>query len=68
MTRKPARLLVLGIGLCLLLGAGASVVLWLNPAFGNGADWHEFSALIDVLALALWMLLFAFYWMRHQDD
>ena len=68
MARKPVRLLVLGIGLCLLLGAAASLVMWLRPATGGSSNWHEFSALIDLLTLALWMLLFAFYWVRHQDD
>ncbi len=68
MNRPQVRYLWLAIGLCLLIGAGASFVTWFRPGGDGSASWHEFSALIDLFALALWMLLFAFYWVRHQDD
>lgn len=68
MIRKPVKMLWLGIGLCLLIGSAASLVMWFRPAASENGDVREFSALIDLLALALWMLLFAFYWVRHQDD
>lgn len=69
MTRRPVRIIWGLIGLCLTLGMAASVLVLLGP---KGPSWashlREFSTLIDGLALLLWMLVFAFYWARHQDD
>lgn len=69
MTRRPVRIIWGLIGLCLALGAGLGVLAWLGP---KGPPWahqlREFSTVIDLIALTLWMLVFAFYWARHQDD
>ena len=69
MTRKPVKILWGLIGICLLLGAVVSLLVWLGP---KGPAWtghlKEFSTLVDLLALVLWMLIFAFYWARHPDD
>jgi hypothetical protein len=69
MTRRPVRILWGLIGVCLAAGAVFSLYLWLKPEMAaEFGKLREFSAVIDVLAILFWFLVFAFYWGRHQDD
>jgi hypothetical protein len=54
-------------GLCLAFGELASIVMLLGPP---DRPWQqalrELSTLVDVLALLLWMGIFAIYWSRRR--
>jgi hypothetical protein len=67
MTRRAVRLIWVLTGLCLFAGVVASGALWLGAP---DQPWHralrELSTLVDVLALLLWMGIFAIYWARRQ--
>lgn len=67
MTRRTVRIIWVLTGLCLVAGAIASAVIWLGPPdqpWSRGL--REFSSLLDVLALFLWMGIFAIYWARRR--
>jgi hypothetical protein len=67
MTRRAVRLIWVLTGLCLIAGVLASTILLLGPP---DRPWHqalrELSTLVDVLALLLWMGIFAIYWARRR--
>lgn len=67
MTRRAVRLIWVLTGICLIAGVVASGVLLLGPP---DRPWHhalrELSTLVDVLALLLWMGIFAIYWARRR--
>jgi hypothetical protein len=67
MTRRAVRIIWLLTGLCLAAGVVASVVMLLGPP---DRPWsqalRELSTLVDVLALLLWMGIFAIYWGRRR--
>lgn len=67
MTRRAVRTIWVLIGLCLAAGVIASAIIWLGPP---DRPWsqalHELSTLLDVLALLLWMGIFAIYWARRR--
>jgi hypothetical protein len=67
MTRRAVRIIWILTGLCLAAGVLASVVIWLAPP---DRPWNrvlrELSTLVDVLALLLWMGIFAIYWARRR--
>ncbi len=54
-------------GLCLIAGVVASAAIWLGAP---DQPWQravqELSTLLDVLALLLWMGIFAIYWARRR--
>jgi hypothetical protein len=68
MTRRAVRLIWVLTGLCLIAGVLASVAILVGPP---DRPWHqalrELSTLVDVLALLLWMGIFAIYWSRRQS-
>jgi hypothetical protein len=67
MTRRAVRIIWVLTGLCLAAGVIASAVIWLAPP---DRPWshalRELSTLLDVLALLLWMGIFAIYWARRR--
>jgi hypothetical protein len=67
MTRRAVRIIWLLTGLCLAAGVVASIVMLLGPP---DRPWsqalRELSTLVDVLALLLWMGIFAIYWGRRR--
>jgi len=68
MTRKPVRVLMMLMGACLFFGALVSLLLWLGSSQNAWArPLTDFSAVIDIVALAIWLLIFSFYWARHPD-
>jgi hypothetical protein len=67
MTRRTVRIIWVLTGLCLLAGVVASAAIWLGAP---DQPWQhavqELSTLLDVLALLLWMGIFAIYWARRR--
>lgn len=67
MSRRAVRIIWVLTGLCLAAGVIVSAVIWLGPP---DRPWsqalRELSTLLDVLALLLWMGIFAIYWARRQ--
>jgi len=67
MTRRSVRLIWVLTGLCLIAGVVASTAVWLGAP---DQPWQravqELSTLLDVLALLLWMGIFAIYWARRR--
>lgn len=67
MTRRSVRIIWVLTGVCLIAGVVVSGVLLLGPP---DRPWHqalrELSTLVDVLALLLWMGIFAIYWARRR--
>ncbi len=67
MTRRSVRLIWVLTGLCLIAGVIASAAVWLGAP---DQPWQravqELSTLLDVLALLLWMGIFAIYWARRR--
>lgn len=67
MTRRAVRLIWVLTGICLAAGVVASAAIWLGAP---DQPWQhavqELSTLLDVLALLLWMGIFAIYWARKR--
>jgi hypothetical protein len=67
MTRRAVRIIWVLTGLCLATGVVASLVMVFGPP---DRPWQqalrELSTLVDVLALLLWMGIFAIYWARRR--
>lgn len=70
MTRRSTRIAWGLLGICLFIGAAASLVVWLGPQDKGTRDaLRELSALADMLALVFWMLVFGLYWNnRNKSD
>jgi len=67
MTRRAVRIIWVLTGVCLVAGVIASVVILLGaPDRPWSQALREMSTLIDVLALLLWMGIFAIYWSRRR--
>ncbi len=67
MTRRAVRFIWVLVGLCLAAGVLASVVMLVGaPDRPWQQALHELSTLIDVVALLLWMGIFAIYWARRR--
>ena len=67
MTRRAVRIIWVLTGLCLAGGVLASVAIWLGaPDRPWQQALRELSTLLDVLALLLWMGIFAIYWARRR--
>ena len=66
-TRRTVRIIWVLTGLCLIAGVVASAAIWLGAP---DQPWQhavqELSTLLDVLALLLWMGIFAIYWARRR--
>ena len=66
MTRRAVRIIWVLTGLCLAAGAIASVIILVGDA---ERPWQhnlrELTTLLDVLALLLWIGIFAIYWARR---
>jgi hypothetical protein len=67
MSRRAVRIIWVLTGLCLAAGVVASAAILLGPP---DKPWQhalrELSTLVDVLALLLWMGIFAIYWARRR--
>jgi len=67
MTRRSIRLIWVLTGICLIAGVFASAAIWLGAP---DQPWQravqELSTLLDILALLLWMAIFAIYWARRR--
>jgi hypothetical protein len=67
MTRRSIRLIWVLTGICLVAGVMASAAVWLGAP---DQPWQravqELSTLVDILALLLWMGIFAIYWARRR--
>ncbi|HWK39658.1 MAG TPA: hypothetical protein VNR88_12130 [Hyphomicrobium sp.] len=67
MTRRAVRMIWGMTGLCLVAGVIASAAIWLGAP---DQPWQrvvqELSTLLDVVALLLWMAIFAIYWARRR--
>lgn len=67
MTRRAVRTIWALTGICLVAGVVASAAIWLGAP---DQPWQravqELSTLLDVLALLLWMGIFAIYWARRR--
>ena len=67
MTRRTVRIIWVLTGLCLIAGVVASAAIWLGAP---DQPWQhavqELSTLLDVLALLLWMGIFAIYSARRR--
>jgi len=67
MTRRAVRIIWVLTGLCLGAGVLASAAIWLGaPDRPWQQALRELSTLVDVLALLLWMGIFAIYWSRRR--
>ena len=67
MTRRAVRLIWVLTGLCLVGGVLASGTILLGaPDRPWQQALRELSTLLDVLALLLWMGIFAIYWARRR--
>ena len=67
MTRRTVRVIWVLVGFCLAFGVFASIVMLLGaPDRPWQQALHELSTLIDVVALLLWMGIFAIYWARRR--
>ncbi len=67
MTRRAVRTIWVLTGICLIGGVLASVVILLGaPDRPWSQALRELSTLLDVLALLLWMGIFAIYWARRR--
>ncbi|HEY7669059.1 MAG TPA: hypothetical protein VH852_00335 [Hyphomicrobium sp.] len=67
MTRRAVRIIWVLVGLCLAAGVLASAIIWLGaPDRPWQQALRELSTLLDVLALLLWMGIFAIYWARRR--
>ncbi|HUJ37958.1 MAG TPA: hypothetical protein VLW88_09795 [Hyphomicrobium sp.] len=67
MTRRAVRIIWILVGLCLAFGVLASMVMLLGaPDRPWQQALHELSTLLDVVALLLWMGIFAIYWSRRR--
>jgi len=67
MTRRAVRIIWVLTGICLVAGVIASVVILLGaPDRPWSQALRELSTLLDVLALLLWMGIFAIYWGRRR--
>ena len=67
MTRRAVRIIWGLTGVCLVLGVVASLLIWIGaPDRPWSQALREMSTLIDVLALLLWMGIFAIYWARRR--
>lgn len=68
MTRRAIRTIWVLTGICLAAGVVASAAIWLGAP---DQPWQravqELSTLLDVLALLLWMGIFAIYWARRRS-
>lgn len=64
--RRLSRMLWVLLGICLMVGAATSLIILLSPADrATKAAIRELSAVVDMLALLFWMLVFAAYWTRR---
>jgi Na+-transporting NADH:ubiquinone oxidoreductase subunit NqrC len=67
MTRRAVRTIWVLTGLCLVAGVIVSASLWVGAP---DRPWQhamkELSTLLDVVALLLWMGIFAIYWARRR--
>ncbi len=69
MTRRAARIIRVLTGLCLAAGAIASVIILVGDAERTWQhNLRELSPLVDVLALLLWIGIFAIYWAGRQRN
>lgn len=67
MTRRAVRIIWVLTGLCLAAGAIASVIILVgDPERPWQHNLRELSTLVDVLALLLWIGIFAIYWADRQ--
>ncbi len=67
MTRRAVRIIWVLTGVCLAAGVIASTFIWLGaPDRPWQQALQELSTLVDVLALLLWMGIFAIYWARRR--
>lgn len=67
MSRRAVRTIWVLTGLCLAAGVLASVAILLGaPDRPWQQALRELSTLVDVLALLLWMGIFAIYWARRR--
>lgn len=68
MTRRSTRVLWGLLGVCLLVGASASLVIWLGPPDkATRAVVRELSAVADIFALLVWLLVFGVYWTNRNN-
>lgn len=69
MTRRSTRIAWALTGIFLFLGLAASLLAIYGPP---DRPWThvliELSAFADVLAILFWMLIFAIYWARRNDN
>jgi len=67
MTRRAVRIIWVLTGVCLAAGAIASVIILVGaPDQPWQHNLRELSTLLDILALLLWIGIFAIYWARRQ--
>ncbi len=67
MTRRAVRIIWVLTGLCLGIGVLFSIFMLLGaPDRPWQQALRELSTLVDVLALLLWMGIFAIYWARRR--
>ncbi len=67
MTRRAVRIIWVLPGVCRAAGAIASVIILVgDPDKPWQHTLRELSTLVDVLALLLWIGIFAIYWARRQ--
>ena len=67
MTRRAVRIIWVLTGVCLVAGAIASIIILVGaPDQPWQHNLRELSTLVDVLALLLWIGIFAIYWARRQ--
>jgi len=65
MTRRAVRVIWILVGLCLAFGSLRALVMLLGaPDQPWQQALYELSTLLDVVALLLWMGIFAIYWSR----
>lgn len=69
MVRRRVRILGFVIGVCLFVGAALSLVLWLGPQTGTWRQsLRQLGAFVDVIALVVWMGIFAIYWSSRDPS
>ncbi len=67
MVRRRTRILWALLGICLLVGSTASLVIWLGPQNNAArAVVGQLAAFADILAIVFWLLVFGVYWTTHS--
>jgi hypothetical protein len=68
MTRRSTRIVWGFLGICLVAGLGLSLaMIYGPPEWARSRRLHDLGAIVDIVALLFWMLVFGIYWASKDD-